>query len=518
MNKKQLTPTAFALLGLVIFLLTACSPVSSTTTQEIASPVIETTPIETESPQTGSDEQNLRPIPVQDITVQIGVGSPIPVDVFVSGSWPDLCAQLASIDQRFEGTRVEISLLASPAKANCPPDNVGLPFRIAVPLNMVEKEIGTYNVVVNSIETTFEWNPQAGEASDDPTEVANDPTARIAYIAADGNVWVLNRASGETRQITPDATPDSPGGVQQDNTITYLSPEISSDGTFVAYRRDAGTPVEWGMQYQFSLWVYNLETNESRQITDQYPVGLAWKPGTHLLAYGLPVNDNYFNFRGEKPNADLATGIRVVDADGGEPFELVKPERGYSLVGPEWSPDGRFVSFDEVLYMEGRGPFAYYDTTNQEYIAWDDAIGNYSWYLDGSQIAYDRLTYVANGEERIFLKEMPNGEESLFTDEIEQDYAFLPVFSPGGDRIAFLAGTVNLDDNIYTLIVQDLVGGTSMQLGEFESVMGLSWSPDGQYLILSSGPYNAQQVYEVSPVDGSSRVLAEGSDPSVTTP
>lgn len=518
MNEKHNKPITLAMIGLTIFLMTACSQVSTPQVQEVSPTVTNTIPVETEPLQSAPENTELRQIPVQDVTVQVGVGSPVPVDIFVSGSWPDLCAQIARVEQHFEGFRVVISLLATPPNPDCPPDNVGLPFRIAIPLNMLEKEIGTYSIAVNGVETSFEWNAQPGENGNEPTDVSGAPAARIAYIAADGNVWVLNRASGEMRQITTDATPETPGGNQQDTRIDYLNPAISSDGLFVAYRRDVGTPVESGSQYQFSLQVYNFETDESRQITDQYPVGLAWKPGTHLLAYGLPVNDNYFNFRGEKPNADYATGIWVVDAEGGEPYEFVKPERGYTLLAPKWSPDGRFLSFDEVLYMEGRGPFAYYDTTNQEYIAWDEPIGNYSWSPDAFQIAYDRLTYVASGEERIFLKEIPNGEERLFSGEIERDYAFQPVFSPQGDRIAYLSGTVNLEDNIYTLIVQDFAGGAPVVLGEYKSVMGLSWSPDGQHLVLSSGSYDAQQVYEVSASDGSSRVLAQGREPSVTTP
>jgi len=99
----------------------------------------------------------LRAIPVSHVEVQVGVGSPIPVDVFVSGGWPDLCAQLAETRQSVEGDRIEITLLATPADPDCPPDFVGLPFRIAVPLNVVELPVGLYTVAVNGVSTTFDW-------------------------------------------------------------------------------------------------------------------------------------------------------------------------------------------------------------------------------------------------------------------------------------------------------------------------------------------------------------------------
>ena len=102
----------------------------------------------------------LRPLPVEAVTVQVGVGSPIPVDVVASGTWNDLCAQLARVEQKQDGKRIEISLSASAEKPGCPTDNLGVPFRVAVPLNAVQMEIGEYQISVNGVETTFEWDPQ----------------------------------------------------------------------------------------------------------------------------------------------------------------------------------------------------------------------------------------------------------------------------------------------------------------------------------------------------------------------
>jgi hypothetical protein len=100
---------------------------------------------------------DLREVPVSHVEVQVGVGSPIPVDAFVSGSWPDLCAQLAETQHSLANGRIEISLLATPADPNCPPDHLGLPFRIAIPINFVELPEGAYTVVVNGVSAAFDW-------------------------------------------------------------------------------------------------------------------------------------------------------------------------------------------------------------------------------------------------------------------------------------------------------------------------------------------------------------------------
>jgi hypothetical protein len=97
----------------------------------------------------------LRPIPVSNATIEVGTGSPIPVDAFISGEWPDLCAQLAEIRQSVKGNTIEITLLATAPDPACPPDFLGLPFRIAIPINVVEMPEGDYTVSANGVSTTF---------------------------------------------------------------------------------------------------------------------------------------------------------------------------------------------------------------------------------------------------------------------------------------------------------------------------------------------------------------------------
>jgi hypothetical protein len=103
--------------------------------------------------------EDLRPIIVENVLVEVGVGSPIPVDVVVSATWPDPCAQLAQITQEIEGNTVTIDLLATAAIPDCPPDAVGVPVRIAVPLNGLALPSGEITVTVNGSSTSFAWPP-----------------------------------------------------------------------------------------------------------------------------------------------------------------------------------------------------------------------------------------------------------------------------------------------------------------------------------------------------------------------
>jgi Tol biopolymer transport system component len=488
--------------------LSACSGEQATSTVEATLPPAE----ETAPP---ADDSGLRPLTVTSVTVEIDLGSLIPVDAVVNGEWPDPCAQLARIDQQVNGGSFEINLLASPADPDCPTDAAGIPFRIAVPLNMVALAPGSYSVAANGVSTTFEWDPAGAQP---PSGEPPGGNLTIAYVGPDGNIWALDSPDGAARQLTADADAGPmDGSAPTTPIISYYFPAISSDGSLVAFRRDLGTPAESSMDFTFGLWVYDLRSGETVQVVDRNPAGFAWKPGTHLLAYGTGVDEGYFPIRGGTPEADLATGLRGFDFDTRETVDLVQPERGLALYTPVWSPDGRFLAFNELTHYEGMGNFGYYDFEAQEYIGWDEPIGLHDWSPDAEQIAYDYLTYTATGTERIFIRPRQGGEEVQVSPDFENSgYAFHPVFSPQGNRIAYLANLEGPDSQNHTLFVQDLAGGEPRQLGNFESAFSLSWTPDGSHLVLSAGPWDSQEIVMVDVDAGTSAILAPGTQPAVS--
>lgn len=463
-------------------------------------------PVETTDPADG-----LRPLTVEAVQVEVGVGSPIPVEVVASGSWPDLCAQLARVEQTIAGNRITIRLLATPADESCPPDQLGLPFRIAVPLNIVEMEQGTYSVDVNGVGTTFVWPQDTPE----PSGALETGPYSVAYLGSDGNLWVGSLHGMGQRQVTTDGTALT-GGLASDREVNYYIPRISSDGRYVAVRRDEGQTVVGGVEYTFSLMVYDLETGEALQVFDQTPAGFDWKPGTHLLAYALPVPEAYFSARGEV-DASLAKSIMGFDVDSRTASELVAPEGSFAIYSPEWSPDGRYLAFEEVWNYEGSGYFAYYDFETVTYHSWDEAIGLYDWSPDASQIVYDRMTYTPTGEERIYLRDLAGGDEVLLSTDTSGGYAFAPAYSPLGDRVAYFVHKGAIDEQVFDLYIQDLSGGEPLVLGDFIAAQPIEWSGDGAYLFFSSGSWESQQISAVNAADGSISLVAQGSSPTVAT-
>lgn len=334
------------------------------------------------------------------------------------------------------------------------------------------------------------------------------PSARwVAYVGNDGNLWLVDAASGEKKQITTDAATYS--NDMSTTVVIYQSPEWSSDGLFLAFERQVGTPSAEGYNFTFSLMVYDYDSGETRVAVDgQQTAGFAWKPGSHLLSFALAAQPGYFATRGGV-DATKATGISAVDIDTMSGSRLVAPDGGYSLVNPIWSPDGGILSFEELLYMEGRGNFAFYDFAAGKYTAWEKAIGAVSWSPDGSKLLHDNMNYMPNYTERVFEINRDGSGEVQLSPDAENSYAYNPIYSPDGSQIAYIQVTGQDPDLVNQLVLID-ASRTTHALTKLTQVYYMYWTPDGQNLLVATGNYPEVQTVLVSTADGSQTPLADG--------
>jgi len=232
------------LLVLVLVAAGGCVPVATSTAVRGATGGPVTPVIQTEPAATAAHPAGLRPIPVSNVTVDVGVGSPIPVDAFVSGEWPDLCAQLAQITQRFQGKTFEITLLATAADPACPPDYLGLPFRIAIPINVVQLPEGTYTVTANGATTTFTV-PVTSPAAQPPAAGAALPPAPEAT-------------------VEPPATPAPAATVSASAGTAIPEPTASGLARYQGPNPYRATPA-FEVAYDPALWQYVEDDGSGRQ-------------------------------------------------------------------------------------------------------------------------------------------------------------------------------------------------------------------------------------------------------------
>jgi hypothetical protein len=94
-------------------------------------------------------------IQVDSVKFDIGSGSPAPFFAVASFSLPNTCAQLGEMRLHRQDTTFTVRLIATiPERPDCQADS--LPFRIEIPLNIVNLPEGTYQVNVNEATAVFE--------------------------------------------------------------------------------------------------------------------------------------------------------------------------------------------------------------------------------------------------------------------------------------------------------------------------------------------------------------------------
>ena len=332
----------------------------------------------------------------------------------------------------------------------------------------------------------------------------------LTYLGPDGNVWVYNEHEQAPLLVTTEAT-----GMSSNPTIEFKTPRLSSDGALIAVERQVRTIRAEGMAIESSLWVYEVSSRLATQIYDRGPTGFDWKPGSHLLAYSPALDEAYFSARGQV-DLEYASSIFGYDHDTGATSEMVRPEGGFALARPTWSPSGRFLSFEEVQGYEGSGWFAHFDFESNRYASWGRAIGNYDWSPDEQSIIYDELTYTGSGTERIQLSDRAGLNSRQISPEFDWGYVAQPAFSPEGDFVTYLYYSAVAEGQPANVYVQQVDGGDPLDLGAFDTVRTLDWTRDDQTLVIeAAGPSGQQEILilylDSSEIDG----VAIGTDLSL---
>lgn len=91
---------------------------------------------------------------VDDVSIEVGIGSPLPVHAVVSANLPKSCGQLGEVLMYRVDKTFFVHLIGHlPAQSECNPDT--LPLRLEIPLNIVNLPEGTYEVNVNGVTANF---------------------------------------------------------------------------------------------------------------------------------------------------------------------------------------------------------------------------------------------------------------------------------------------------------------------------------------------------------------------------
>lgn len=363
-------------------------------------------------------------------------------------------------------------------------------------------------------EPTLASTPEAHEPASTPTTAVVVGTGyRLAYIGTDGNLYIQDSIGGASQE-TSDALGFTQANPNPDRTIAYRDPQWSSDGRMLAFIHETSSQVQDGYNYTWDLQVWDSSADEIRTlVAGQQFAGFAWRPGTYSIAYGVDIPIEYFI----SGSTTKISGLKAVDASTGQVTDLVKPENDRPLVNPEFSRDGSIVAFQEVIQMEGAGNFAYYEIPAGGYKSWEKPLGKVEILPDAKRILFDDMVYIATGQENVYLGSLDGaGEPQNITRAASPAFAHFPVLSPSGDEFAYIYSNGDLDSTQYEVLASSIDGTNLRSLGTWENPTSMTWTPDGKHVLISQGPYDSPEIYEIDAITGESRQIASGNQLAVT--
>jgi len=333
----------------------------------------------------------------------------------------------------------------------------------------------------------------------------------IAFLDTQQNVWMIGSDGTEMRQITDDAQIIYDDQGLNIGIVNYFHLEWSPDGSKLAFVRHDSDFKEYVERRSF--WIYSVENG----LTDRFDIYIqnyTWNPNSRAIDFSPQVPDIL------DPNLpqDSIQGLLELDITTREITEIIPPQNGRPIIAPAWSPDGKKISFDEVIYIEGRGNFGYYDFETNSYITWEEdlenQIGNYSWFPDSQHIAYDGVGYVPGPGARIWKTDLEQTSSIPLINLDVVQFAYWPKVSPRGNQIAYLASYPGQMMEQTGLWVANQDGSNARQISEHESAAGPTWSPDGTAILYSvREPDGSRSIYIYEFALNKSRPLTEGSFP-----
>jgi len=225
----------------------------------------------------------------------------------------------------------------------------------------------------------------------------------------------------------------------------------------------------------WQIWVRDIIGEKDIQLTEtpvdkRYP---DWAPDGHKLVYRTS-NGNLFILNRDKSN---------------EKQILYKFE---NLINPKWSHDGKRLTFtkyrtsikdDSDIWISdpaGENPVLLTHEPGLQYQS--------SWSSDGKKILY--VSGNKAGNHQIFMMDIKDKASKLLT-EIGH-YHLLPVFSPSGNKIAF----VSAKSGNYDIWIMGNQGNNLRQLTQYKGFdSSPAWAPDGKRIAFVSNRSGSLQIW-----------------------
>jgi Tol biopolymer transport system component len=280
------------------------------------------------------------------------------------------------------------------------------------------------------------------------------PPASLGSLAygVGGDIYVADWDGANAVRIADGLPPSDCGGMRE---YWAEGPIWSPDGRYLAYRHTNCEAPE-------GIWNVVISDAEGNLVAE-FPSGrgwdIGWSPDSTRVAVWVSLSET----------------IGVFGLDGVRQALLTVPP-GMLSGGdhdPMWLPDGESLMFpweDVVVPIDGSTPYHLQlpDLPRDGYVTYSP---------DGSRVAY---LAERSAKDSLVVAEADGSNPQVVFD----DWTGEPVWSPAGDRIAFVSfvSTPHMSDGQLRLL--DVATGTVTLLAEAEGLSVIDFSPEGDRILL----------------------------------
>lgn len=319
-------------------------------------------------------------------------------------------------------------------------------------------------------------------------------TYRVGEAQGETDLVQIDLASGKTRPVTSGPGAKIFPSVLPSGEVAFVRTHGPAPGVFYA----VGKPGPAGADVHSPSWSpdgthvvysrYNFKrTPDPIKLWSRNPNYELFST-TFLPAYD-PAGER---FATTFPNPNKTTSLFIVDE--GKPGRAIF-ERNELILGPQWSPDGKRIAFGVGRFTA----FLDFDAGGRKPI--DPANGGAQvGMVDASGLDFRTLTsgpnnnafpsFSPDGKRIVYRTAGPDGEGLRIMNladhsvtELTNDYDNFPVWSPRGDRIAFMRRI----GGFFQILTVRPDGKDLRQLTNTHgNEAHLAWSPDGERLLFTS--------------------------------
>ncbi len=296
---------------------------------------------------------------------------------------------------------------------------------------------------------------------------------RIAVVAEDGNILVMDQTGGNVVRITRDGNRLTPGASEA---LFYSLPVWSPDAKQIALVELTARRTAANALIELNPEAVVIQRGPNSMVIEQTEEGQTVQPaepGMHIERRPQRVIIQ----RGTDGSEFISSAVYLASADGKQPLREVFLSRSHDVPYIDWAPDSTHIAFltqdiedqtyalNLIATQDGARPRKLFE-------------GNaafWNWNPDGKTLLA-KISTSRSGPDRLTLVDVASDQTTRIS--IKDRLAFQsPHFSPDGGYM-LMTEPANSSGR-HKLILADRMGKPVRTLTEFEGRISFAWSPAG---------------------------------------